>query len=72
MTLRPGEMVLIRMKFHEAFGSKIRLAIVVLDAGDDDFVVAPITSQPRLSEQDFVITNWKAAGLNVPSSVWRS
>ncbi|MBI1786119.1 MAG: type II toxin-antitoxin system PemK/MazF family toxin [Acidobacteria bacterium] len=68
-TLRLGELVLIRMQFHQAPGSKVRPALVLLDTGDDDFVAAPITSQPRLSEYDLTIKDWRAAGLNVVSSV---
>jgi len=49
MTLRLGEVVLIRMQFHQAPGSKVRPALVLLDTGDDDFVAAPVTSEPRLS-----------------------
>ncbi len=67
--LQVGEVVLIRMQFHQAPGSKIRPALVCLDTGDDDFVAAPITSQARLSEYDLAIGDWRAAGLNVASSV---
>ena len=69
MTLRFGEVVLIRMQFHQAPGSKVRPALVILDTGDDDFVAAPITSQSRLSEYDVAIEHWRAAGLNVASTV---
>jgi mRNA interferase MazF len=69
MTLRFGEVVLIRMYFHQGAGSKIRPALVLLDPGDDDFVAAPVTSQPRTSEYDLAIAGWRAAGLNVTSSV---
>ena len=48
---------------------KVRPAIVLLDAGDDDFVAAPVTSRPRLSEYDFPIQEWKSAGLSVPSFI---
>ena len=34
MTLRLGEVVLIRMQFHEAAGAKVRPAVVLLDTGD--------------------------------------
>lgn len=44
MRLQAGEVILIRMKFHAAAGGKVRPAVVLLDAGDDDFVAAPITS----------------------------
>ncbi len=67
--LRIGEVVLIRMDFHQTSGSKIRPALVLLDTGDADFVAAPITSQSRLSEYDLALTDWRFAGLNVASSV---
>ena len=43
--------------------------MVLLDTGDDDFVAAPVTSQPQTSEYDLAVADWHAAGLNVPSSV---
>ena len=68
MKLRTAEIVLIRMQFHQAQGSKIRPALVLFDAGDEDFVAAPITSQSRTSEFDLALADWRAAGLNVPST----
>jgi len=59
MKLRVAEVVLIRMQFHQAPGSKIRPALVLMDPGDEDFVAAPITSQPRSSEFDLVVTDWQ-------------
>ena len=53
MKLQLGDVVLIRMEFHQAVGGKVRPAVVLLDAGDADFVAAPITSQARNSEFDF-------------------
>ena len=47
----------------------MRPAVVRLDAGDDDFVAAPVTSRPRLSEYDLPVQEWKFAGLNVPSFI---
>ena len=69
MKLQFGELVLIRMEFHQKAGGKVRPAVVLLDAGDDDFVGAPITSQPRHSEFDIGIQQWRAAGLNIASFV---
>jgi mRNA interferase MazF len=69
MNLQFGEVVLIRMQFHQATGAKVRPALVLLDSGDDDFVAAPITSQARRSEHDLAIEDWRTAGLNVPSSI---
>lgn len=67
MTLQTGDVVLIRMRFHQTQGSKVRPALVLLDTGDDDFVAAPVTSQLRSSAFDFTLLDWQAAGLNVPS-----
>ena len=67
MTLRFGEVVLIRIQFHQAAGAKVRPAVVLLDTGDDDFVAAPITSQLRHSEYDLAIEDWRSAGLNIAS-----
>lgn len=38
-----GEIVLIRMEFHQRAGGKVRPAVVLLDTGDDDFIAAPVT-----------------------------
>ena len=69
MILRFGEVVLIRMRFHQTTGAKVRPAVVLLDSGDEDFVAAPITSQSRDSEYDLAIGDWRSAGLNVESFV---
>jgi mRNA-degrading endonuclease toxin of MazEF toxin-antitoxin module len=69
MTLRPGEVVLIRIDFHQIPGGKVRPAVVLLDSGDDDFVAAPITSHSERSEFDLAIRYWREAGLNVPSTI---
>ena len=69
MTLQPGDVVLIRVGFHQAPGGKLRPALIMLDSGDSDFVAAPITSRPRTSEFDVAIHNWREAGLNVASTV---
>src|SRR5947208_3354592 len=69
MTLRPGEVVLIRITFHQTPGGKLRPAVVLLDSGDDDFVAAPITSRSRASDYDVSIQQWRDAGLNAASTV---
>lgn len=69
MNLQFGEVVLLRMEFHQAAGSKVRPAVVLLDSGDDDFVAAPVTSRPRLSSYDLPVQEWKIAGLNVASVI---
>ena len=69
MTLTPGEVVLIRIDFHQTQGGKLRPAVVLLDPGDDDFVGAPITSRSRGSDFDIAVQYWSEAGLNVPSTI---
>jgi mRNA-degrading endonuclease toxin of MazEF toxin-antitoxin module len=69
MTLRPGEVVLIRIDFHQMPGGKLRPAVVLLDSADDDFVAAPITSRPRVSNFDVPIQRWRDAGLNTASTI---
>ena len=64
-----GEVVLIRMQFHQTAGAKVRPALVLLDTGDDDFVAAPITSHARHSDYDLVMEDWRVAGLNVASYI---
>lgn len=69
MTFRFGDVVLSRLPFHQSDGSKIRPAVVVLDVGDDDFMMAPVTSRLRHSSHEYLIQDWSAAGLVIPSSV---
>ena len=69
MTLRLGEVVLVRIDFHQTPGGKLRPAVALLDSGDDDFVAAPITSQRRVSAFDLPIQQWREAGLNTVSTI---
>jgi mRNA-degrading endonuclease toxin of MazEF toxin-antitoxin module len=69
MTLRSGEIVLIRIGFHETPGGELRPAAVLLDSGDDDLDAAPATSRSRVSEFDVPIHQWRDAGLNTASTI---
>jgi mRNA interferase MazF len=69
MTLRSGEVVLIRIEFHQRSGGKLRPAVVLLDSADEDFVAAPITSHRRDSDFDVPIHQWREAGLKTPSTI---
>jgi len=61
-----GDIVLVI--FYQTDGSKKqRPALVVLDAGDDDIVLAPITTTERKSKGDYKIKNWKQSGLLLDS-----
>jgi mRNA interferase MazF len=68
-TYQPGDVIVIAFPFPDASGSKLRPALVLLDTGDADVVVAPITSRPHSSPHEVVLAHWRAAGLNVPSTV---
>ncbi len=49
--------------------SKKRPALVILDTGDDDIILAPITTQPRKSKGDYKIKDWQESGLLLESWV---
>ncbi|MCX6752444.1 MAG: type II toxin-antitoxin system PemK/MazF family toxin [Candidatus Nomurabacteria bacterium] len=48
---------------------KQRPALVVLDIGDDDLILAPITTTERKSKGDYKIKNWQQSGLLLNSWV---
>ena len=63
-----GDVVLVA--FYQTDGNKKqRPALVVLDTGDDDIILAPITTAERKSKGDFKIKNWKESGLLLDSWV---
>ena len=65
----PGEVVLLTFPFADAMGAKRRPALVVLDTGDQDFIVARVTSQTTQAVFDVEIGDWRQAGLLLPSVV---
>jgi mRNA interferase MazF len=64
-----GEVVLIQFPFSNMRAVKRRPALVLLDTGDEDLVVARITSQMTHTAFDAPIAQWRAAGLFQPSIV---
>jgi mRNA interferase MazF len=64
-----GETVLVEFPQTAAPGPKLRPAVVILDIGDDDLVVAPITSVARTGPGDLLIMHWRQAGLRTASWV---
>ena len=48
---------------------KQRPALVVLDTGDDDIVLAPITTTERRGKGDYKIKDWRHSGLLLNSWV---
>ena len=69
MDYEPGDVLLLSFPFSNATGSRRRPALVLLNTGDDDLVVARITSQPQQTDYDVALQNWQAAGLALPSIV---
>jgi len=68
-TYQAGELVLVAFPYTSGVGGKVRAALVVLDAGDADRVVARVTTQRYQSPNDVTLTDWQAAGLRAPSVI---
>jgi mRNA interferase MazF len=66
------EVILVRFPFSDLTSAKVRPAIVVGAAVRGDLLVVPLTSRTGgLVAGEFAITDWRSAGLNVPSVVKR-
>jgi mRNA interferase MazF len=66
---KPADVLLLSFPFSDTATSKRRPALVLLDTGDDDIVVARITSQAPQTKFDLQIREWQSAGLMLPSVV---
>jgi len=64
-----GEIVLLLFPFADAMSAKRRPAMVLLDTGDEDILVARVTSQIAQTAFDIDIKDWMQAGLQLPSVV---
>jgi mRNA interferase MazF len=67
-TYSPGTLVLLDFPNTDGTFGKPRPALVIADTGDDDIVVARLTSQLQQTQLDVAIVDWSAAGLRQPSS----
>jgi mRNA interferase MazF len=65
----PGDVVLLEFPFTDTAGSKRRPALILLDTGDDDIVVARVTGQLSAATQDVTLDEWQQSGLLLPSVV---
>jgi mRNA interferase MazF len=68
-----NDIILVRYSFSDLSGAKVRPAIVVSapHVSQDVFIV-PLTSRiVSLLAGEFVLAEWAAAGLNVPTAVKR-
>ncbi|RKY59086.1 MAG: type II toxin-antitoxin system PemK/MazF family toxin [Candidatus Latescibacterota bacterium] len=66
---RPGDVVLLSFPFVDVAGVKRRPALVLLDTGDEDVIVARVTSQAARGPFDVELVDWRQAGLLLPSVV---
>ncbi|NDJ23169.1 type II toxin-antitoxin system PemK/MazF family toxin [Nostoc sp. B(2019)] len=66
---QPGEVVLVAFLFSGATEFKRRPGLVLLDTGDEDIIVAKITSRSSQTTFDVEILEWQQAGLRRESVV---
>jgi mRNA interferase MazF len=77
MTLMPSfskdEIVLVRYPFSDLTAAKVRPAVVVsVSHSSEDSLIVPLTSRTTgLLAGEFVLADWRAAGLNMASAVKR-
>jgi mRNA interferase MazF len=64
-----ADILLVDFPLTDRSSSKQRPTLVILDTGDEDVMVAPITSQGTCSDFDTELSDWEAAGLKMPSFV---
>ena len=58
-----GDVVLVGFPHTDLQGISKRLALVLYDAGDQDVLVARITTQGYTTNADYKIINWQSSGL---------
>ncbi len=64
-----GDLILVNFPFAGGRQSKTRPALVILDTGDADVVVARVTTQAGSASPDVPILDWQGAGFLAPSKV---
>ena len=66
-TYRPGEIVLVAFPFADATTARRRPALILLDTGDNDIMVARVTNQAARDQFNIELEDWGSAGLLLPS-----
>jgi mRNA interferase MazF len=68
-----NEVILVHYPFTDLSGTKVRPAVVVhAPSGSLDNIIVPMTSHTTpLHPGEFVLADWAAAGLHVPTAVKR-
>jgi mRNA interferase MazF len=60
-----GDIILVRFPYTDSSNEKVRPSLVLLDTGDDDIILARMTSKNPFVVHDILLNDWKAA--NLPS-----
>jgi mRNA interferase MazF len=68
-TYQTGDLLLVDFPMTTSGPAKPRPALVVLDTGDADVMLARVTTQSRNTPFDVPIADWKKSGLLAPSIV---
>jgi mRNA interferase MazF len=69
MSYPPGDIVLVAFPYTSGAQARTRPALIILDTGDPDILVARITTQLYQTPHDVAIADWRGAGLLAPSIV---
>jgi mRNA interferase MazF len=72
MAFDPGDVILVPFPYRDRLGERARPAVVVSSLAynqQGDLVIAAITSHPPRFGTDYALTDWRAANLQVPSTV---
>jgi mRNA interferase MazF len=64
-----GEVLILPFSYTDLQSRKRRPAVVLVDAGDEDVLVAKITTKEYHSLYDLKLDHWQKAGLLAPSFV---
>ena len=64
-----GDVVLVAFPLSDMSGTRRRPGLVLYDSGDEDVMLARITTQDARHESDVFLSGWKAAGLIAESVV---
>ena len=69
MSYAQRDTLLVSMAFSNGTGAKKRPVMVVYESGDDDLLVAPVTSHTARTDYDVRLNEWQKSGLLLPSIV---
>jgi mRNA interferase MazF len=69
MRYAQADILLVSLAFSSQTGIKRRPVMVAYDSGDDDILVAPISSHGGRTSFDVTVAQWQSSGLRLPSVV---